>query len=360
MSLIFRRPRLKHFLYPTTRISVGSSLVAFKTLHTFSTSSSLKEGQKKVDSPSLLSRGSFLLTVSSSYLSAFSPSLITKRDRSKHVPKPKPPQVKLEHLEEGVTYVAPTYVKYKEIPVINLANEEVENIQILRSFVEAPIRTDILHRVVVWQLAKRRQGTHYAKNRAEVRGGGRKPWKQKGTGRARAGSIRSPLWKGGGVTFPPRQRDYYYPLPRKVRAFGLKSAVSARLAQGRLIVVSDFELENHKTKNLAEILKKNGWENALIVDDLLANKNLRLAGLSLPTCDIIHWKGLNVYSILLRDKLIITKSCLQSIEKRFIRLETNPFPLFHQPNGFLAKREQSNTTQQQEQPTSDKTQKQSQ
>lgn len=178
MSLIFRRPRLKHLLYPTTRISVGSSLVAFKTLHTFSTSLSLKEGQKKVDSPSLLSRGSFLLTVSSSCLSGFSPSLITKRDRSKRVPKPKPaPQVKLEHLEEGVTYVAPTYgllfsfsflqsgfeinfiliVKYREIPVINLANEEVENIQILRSFVEAPIRTDILQRVVVWQLAKRRQ-----------------------------------------------------------------------------------------------------------------------------------------------------------------------------------------------------------
>jgi len=232
----------------------------------------------------------------------------------------KPPSISFD---EGVKWVASKPVQYKEVPLFNLSNEQVGTIKLKRDIFEVPIRTDIIHRVVVWQLAKRRKGVAKAKNRAEVRGGGRKPRPQKKTGRARVGSIRSPLFRGGGVTFPPRPRSYYFPLQKKVRKFGLKCALSARLAQGKLIIVDNFELPTLKTRNLNEIIERNNWQSSLIFD-ASPNTNLIKAGSSLPTVDVFT-KGLNVYSILLRDKLILTRSAVEFLEKQ-LTIE-NPYKL---------------------------------
>lgn len=177
-------------------------------------------------------------------------------------------------------------------------------------------RLDIVQRVVVWQLAKRRAGTAKTKTRAEVRGGGRKPWRQKGSGRARHGSIRSPLWRGGGVVHGPRPRSYDYTLPKKVRAMGLRSILSIKYTQGDLHIVDSLEVNSHRTKEFFKLLKARGWESVLLVEGGQLSTNLALSSRNVPGCDVIPTVGLNVYSILLRDTLVLSLGALRMLEER--------------------------------------------
>lgn len=195
-------------------------------------------------------------------------------------------------------------------------------------------RVDILHRVVVWQRAKVRAGTAKVKDRSEVRGGGRKPWKQKGSGRARQGSIRAPHFVGGGVVHGPRGPvSYDYTLPKKVRQLGLQSALSIKLAQGDLTVVDALFLESHKTRDLLSILELHGLSSALLVDGGDVDINIALAAKNLPEVDFLPGRGLNVYSMLLRDSLVLSVGAVRVLEER-LRADQADFNML--PNHQLA------------------------
>ena len=184
-------------------------------------------------------------------------------------------------------------------------------------------RVDIIHRVVVWQRAKRRAGTAKVKDRSEVRGGGRKPWRQKGLGKARHGSIRSPIWRGGGVVHGPRGPvSYDYTLPKKVRRLGLRSALSVKLSQGDLHVVDSLQLSNHKTKDLLALLEKQNWKSVLFVDGGDVDETMCRASANLQTVDVLPSRGLNVYSILLRHTLVVTLGAVRMLEERLLQDHT--------------------------------------
>ena len=180
------------------------------------------------------------------------------------------------------------------------------------------LRLDILQRVVVWQLAKKRAGTAKVKDRSEVRGGGRKPWPQKGFGRARQGSIRAPHWRGGGVVHGPRGPvSYNYTLPKKVRSLGLRSALSLKYGQGDLHIVDSLSLDNHKTKHLLNILNTNNWKSVLFVDGgNTVDSNIALASQNLPEVDVLPSIGLNVYNILQRQTLVLSLGAVHLLEER--------------------------------------------
>ena len=178
-------------------------------------------------------------------------------------------------------------------------------------------RLDILHRVVVWQRAKRRSGTAKVKTRGEVRGGGRKPRPQKGSGRARQGSIRAPHYIGGGVVHGPRGPvSYEYTLPKKVRRMGLRTALSVKFAQGDLFIVDSLQVTNPKTRDLISLLENHGWSSALLVDGGDLDENLSRASSNLQKVDVLPSRGLNVYSILLRDTLVLSIGAVRMLEER--------------------------------------------
>ncbi len=178
-----------------------------------------------------------------------------------------------------------------------------------------PVKPEIMQTVVRWQLACRRQGTHKAKTRGEVSGGGKKPFKQKGTGNARQGSIRSPLMPGGGVSFGPVPRDYSYVLPKKVRRLGLRTALSHLCKQGRLLVVDSMDSDAGKTKELAKLLTGFGVNKAVLIDASASDKFQR-ATRNLPKFRYYGVEGLNVYDLLKYDTAIITKGSIQKIIER--------------------------------------------
>jgi large subunit ribosomal protein L4 len=180
---------------------------------------------------------------------------------------------------------------------------------------EAPIRQDLLHTVTIAQLAARRSGTAAVKSRAQVSGGGIKPWKQKGTGRARQGSIRAPQWAGGGIVHGPRPRDYEVSVPKKVRKFALRSALSLRKSENRVIVVDELSIEAPRTKLLLAKLKGLGAEDALIVTRE-RDTNLELAGRNLPHVRVLAVMGLNVRDVLLRKHLVLTRGALEAVVER--------------------------------------------
>ena len=201
------------------------------------------------------------------------------------------------------------------VEVVNWKKKKVGEVELSPVVFEAPVRKDILHGVVRWQLACRRQGTHKAKTRAEVRGGGKKPFKQKGTGNARQGSSRSPLMESGGVSFGPTPRDYSYTLPKKVKKMGLRSALSLLLKGGRLSVVEDMHSEVGKTKELAQRLQGFGVEKVVLVsaekDDMFSR-----AARNLPKVRYYSAEGLNVYDLLKFDHAVITKDAVDKIVAR--------------------------------------------
>ncbi|GGE47591.1 50S ribosomal protein L4 [Agaricicola taiwanensis] len=178
-------------------------------------------------------------------------------------------------------------------------------------------RTDILYRVVRWQLAKRQAGTHKTKGRSEIARTGKKLFKQKGTGRARHGSARAPQFRGGGRAFGPVVRSHEHDLPKKVRALGLKLALSAKAKASQIVIVDQITLDDAKTKALKERFVKLGWASTLVIDGETVNENFGRAARSIPDVDVLPVQGINVYDILRRDTLVLTRAAVDALEARF-------------------------------------------
>jgi large subunit ribosomal protein L4 len=178
-------------------------------------------------------------------------------------------------------------------------------------------RTDLIHRCITWQLAKRQRGTHKVKNRAEINRTGKKMYRQKGTGSARHGSARVNIFRGGGRAFGPVVRSHAIDLPKKVRALALKHALSAKAKDGGIIVLEKATVDAGKTKALRDRFGKLGLTNALIVDGAEVNANFRLAARNIPNIDVLPVQGINVYDILRRHTLVLTKAALDALEARF-------------------------------------------
>ncbi len=203
-----------------------------------------------------------------------------------------------------------------QVQIKNLAADEVGSLELADAVFGVEIRPDILHRVVLWQLAKRRAGTHKAKTRAEIARTGAKLYKQKGTGRARHGSRRVNLFRGGGVAFGPVVRDHAVDLPKKVRTLGLKCALSSKAAEGKLVVLDEARLAEPKTKALVGALDRLGLGSTLVITGAEIERNFALASRNLPQIDVLPAQGLNVYDILRRDTLVLTQDAVRQIEER--------------------------------------------
>ncbi|MEI4790081.1 50S ribosomal protein L4 [Bacillus sp. FJAT-53060] len=168
---------------------------------------------------------------------------------------------------------------------------------------------------ILMQRASLRQGTHKVKTRSEVRGGGRKPWRQKGTGRARQGSIRSPQWRGGGIVFGPTPRSYSYKLPKKVRRLAIKSVLSSKVVDNNIIVLEDLTLDAVKTKEFAGILKGLSVEKKALIVTADANETVALSARNIPGVTVVEAKGINVLDVVNHDKLLITKAAVEKVEE---------------------------------------------
>jgi large subunit ribosomal protein L4 len=201
-----------------------------------------------------------------------------------------------------------------KLQIVSLDNQEVGSIDLADEVFGVPVRRDILARMVNWQLAKRRAGTHKVKGVSDVNGTSKKPWKQKGTGRARQGSLRSPQFRTGGVVHGPVVRSHAYSLPKKVRRLGLISALSQKARDGKLVVL-DAAAGETKTKQLAARLKVLGWQSALIVDHAVDAGFLQ-ASRNIVGLDILPTIGANVYDILAHDVLAITAAGVEGLKER--------------------------------------------
>jgi large subunit ribosomal protein L4 len=201
--------------------------------------------------------------------------------------------------------------------VFNTDNKKVGEVELNDGLFGLEVKKHILHDVVKMQLANRRAGTASTKTRTEVRGGGAKPYRQKGTGRARAGTNRSPLWRGGGVIFGPKPRDYSYKLPKKVRKLGVRMALSTRFSEKNMLVLDGFDLADIKTKQFVDVMKKLNIENGLIVIPE-KNENLEKSSRNVHGYKVIQADGLNVYDILLHRRLVLLQPCLGQLEKRLL------------------------------------------
>lgn len=201
----------------------------------------------------------------------------------------------------------------------NLNREKVGEVELKDEIFQYPVKPHLFYEVVKWQLAKRRRGTHSTKTRAEVAGGSRKPWPQKHTGRARHGTIRSPIWRGGGVVFGPKPRDYEYSLPKKVRKAALRSALSLRFREGKLMVLDEFRLEEIKTKRFVEAMERLGLkeQKTLIVIDR-KDEVLERSARNVPWVKVLRCEGLNVFDVLYYPNLVILSKALPKIEERLL------------------------------------------
>ncbi|MDO5387703.1 MAG: 50S ribosomal protein L4 [Clostridia bacterium] len=199
------------------------------------------------------------------------------------------------------------------VKMFNISGSEVGTIDLNDSIFAVEVNTHVMHQAVLQYLANQRQGTQSALTRAEVRGGGRKPWRQKGTGRARQGSIRSPQWTGGGVVFAPKPRDYSFKLNKKVKRLALKSALTTKVNDGKLVVVDELTV-NPKTKEMAAALNNlNAVKSLVVVED--DNKNAVIAARNIPTVKTASVSTVNVYDILKYDTLVLTKNVVAKIEE---------------------------------------------
>ncbi len=203
-----------------------------------------------------------------------------------------------------------------KLAVRNLDNEEVGDIELADDVFGLPVRRDILARVVNWQLAKRRAGTHKARGISDISGTTKKPYKQKGTGRARQGSLRSPQFRGGAVIFGPVVRSHEFSLQKKVRRLGLKTALSAKQAEGKLVVLDAAKAAEPKTKALRAKLDAFGWNSVLIIDGSELDETFARAARNLPKVDVLPQQGANVYDILRRDTLVLTRAAVEHLEAR--------------------------------------------
>jgi large subunit ribosomal protein L4 len=204
-----------------------------------------------------------------------------------------------------------------DLKITTLGGEDAGKVQVSPEIFGLDPREDILQRVVRWQLAKKQQGTHHAKTRAEVARTGAKMYKQKGTGRARHHSARAPQFRGGGKAHGPVVRSHEHDLPKKVRALGLKHALSAKAKASSLIVVDELALSEAKTKALAANFAKLGLTNALMIGGAELDQNFRRAAANIPNIDVLPIHGINVYDILRRGTLVLSKAAVEALEERF-------------------------------------------
>lgn len=202
------------------------------------------------------------------------------------------------------------------VALYNIDGEQVGELALSEEIFGVEVHEPILHDAVVAQLAGRRLGTHDTKTRGEVSGGGRKPWRQKGTGRARAGTTRSPIWRKGGIVFGPHPRDYGYSLPRKVRRLALKSALSAKVNTGDILVLDALTLEGPKTKDMVKILGNLKVDDALLVT-AAKDESIEKSARNIPNIKPTVAQSLNVYDILAYNKLVITKDAVARVEEVF-------------------------------------------
>lgn len=203
------------------------------------------------------------------------------------------------------------------VDVINNKAEKVSQTDLVDTIFNIPVKGSILHEVVTMQLAKRRSGSAAVKHRSDVRGSGRKLFRQKGTGRARRGDIKSPLLRGGGSVFGPDPRSYAYKVPKKVRKLALKMALSSKLQDEKLIVLDEFEIDEIKTREFVKVMSALDMKNALIITDK-KNKNLELSARNVPQTKVLRVEGLNVYDILKYKNVVLLESSIKSIEGRLL------------------------------------------
>ncbi len=203
-----------------------------------------------------------------------------------------------------------------KVSVKTLDNKASGEVTLDKDVFGVEVREDLLQRAVLWQRNKKRAGTHKTKGISEVRGTGAKPYRQKGTGRARFGSLRTPIHRGGAIIFGPVVRSHATDLPKKVRKLALKSALSAKAKEGKIVVLDKVEAKSHKTKEMAVLLKALGLESAVILGAEAANENFVRATRNIPLIDLLPQAAANVYDILHRDVLVITKAALEDLQKR--------------------------------------------
>ncbi len=202
------------------------------------------------------------------------------------------------------------------VSVYNMEGKEVGKIDLNDAVFGVEVNEHLVHMAVVQQLANKRQGTQKAKTRSEVSGGGRKPWRQKGTGHARQGSIRAPQWKGGGVVFAPVPRDYSFKLNKKEKRAALKSALTSRVQENKLIVVEELKFDEIKTKNFKKVMDNLKVNKALVVLGE-ANENTVLSARNIPTIQTAYADSINVYDIMKGGTLVLTKDAVTKIEEVF-------------------------------------------
>ena len=200
------------------------------------------------------------------------------------------------------------------VAVYNMEGKEVDKIELNDSIFGVEINEHLVHMAVLQQLANKRQGTQKAKTRSEVRGGGRKPWRQKGTGHARQGSTRSPQWTGGGVVFAPTPRDYSFKLNKKEKRAALKSALTSRVVENKFVVVDELKLDEIKTKKFVEVLKNLNVEKALVILNDMDEKVIAAAA-NIPTVKTTQTNELNVFDVLKYDTVVVTKAAVATIEE---------------------------------------------
>ncbi|OGW02377.1 MAG: 50S ribosomal protein L4 [Nitrospinae bacterium RIFCSPLOWO2_01_FULL_39_10] len=201
-----------------------------------------------------------------------------------------------------------------QLNVLDINNKVVGKVSLKDDIFNSEIKEHLLHKSVIAHLANLRRGTHSTKIKSEVRGGGAKPWRQKGTGRARAGSIRSPLWRGGGITFGPKPRDYDHDVPKKMRRSALISALSLKVKNGDIFVVDKIDIDKPKTKDVVSILKNFKIDRSVLflIDE--KNMNLELSARNIPDARVQRVDSINVYDLLYYDKIICTKGAIDKIQ----------------------------------------------
>ncbi len=200
------------------------------------------------------------------------------------------------------------------VDVFNLNREVTGQLELSDAIFGVPVKPHVMHEVVVYQLAKRRAGTVNTKGRSDVAGGGKKPWRQKGTGRARAGTSRSPIWRGGGTIHGPHPRDYDMRVPKKVRRLALKMALSQKVIDDGFKVLDQFKLEKIKTKDFADLLDRFDLRKTLVVLPE-PDENIEKSARNIPNVKILRSEGLNVYDLLNYNSVILSRECVSKIEE---------------------------------------------
>ncbi|HEX5733401.1 MAG TPA: 50S ribosomal protein L4 [Blastocatellia bacterium] len=202
------------------------------------------------------------------------------------------------------------------VKVKNLSNEEVGDLELSDAVFGVPLNKALIYSAVKSYLANQRAGTSATKTRGNTSGSGKKLWRQKGTGRARIASLRSPLWKGGGNVHGPQPRDWSYRIPKKMRRGAIRSVLSERLREGGLVIVENFELQSHKTKDFVAALSKLGLERRTLIVDAIVNDNLTLSSRNLRNVTLISPSGVNVYDLLTHEQLALTRDAAAELERQ--------------------------------------------